>query len=357
MPSRIADHREEDLRARFEHLQDEIERFSDLPISDKFDEYFESIQERFTDIERRRSDVEANSDGGRLYRRYLSKLISTEEDIENLELVLTHLDLHSHHRQHSSERIQRTEAICDELTDAFEITATCLPVVRENYALLPLLDSEYYVIYIPRGRDIVPTTPLLAHEVAHAILDQRSSRSEKFNERFAELRRRMDSERTERDFHENWDYWYDELFCDVAGFFAFGPSYVYAQLHHLFNNRPYQIRRDVRVDDDYLHPPDALRVDVVTDLADEYLPQQLQDLLGPIREAYATHQQQYAEYKPSFYDTWADEQLIDAIIEDAEGVCSELDQLCQHLLDGTDPEDTDEFRYRIKANQYWLEDT
>ncbi|MDH5020339.1 hypothetical protein [Halobacterium rubrum] len=363
MPRRIIDHRERDLTARFDHLQDEITRFSDLSVSDSFDSRFTKIDEIFDDIDRRRSDVEANPDVDPLYQRYLSKVLSAEANIAELELVLTHLELYSNHRDHSRDRICHVRNICDELTDSFGLTATCLPVIRENYSLLPLLDNEYYVIYIPRGQDIIPTTPILAHEVAHAILDQRSARSDQqsarsddFTERFGELRRQMSTARAERDFYENWDYWYDELFCDVAGFFAFGPSYVCAQLHHLLTRRPYNIIRNVRVEDEYLHPPEALRAEVVTTLADEYLPDELLESLEHVRDEYTEHLERTINSKPSFYDQWVDDQLVDAVVSDAESVNDDLDNLCQHLLNGTDYDEAPDFEYRLKANQYWLDE-
>lgn len=355
MPTRITDHREDDLEARFGHLQEEIERFSHLSISSKFEEYFSNIQSTFEEIDSRRSNFQADPENASLYKRYLSKIISAEADISDLELVLTHLDLYTHHRDRSPEQIQRVEEICGELTDAFGLTVTCLPVIRENYALLPLLNNEYYVIYIPRGRDIVPTTPILAHEVAHALLDQRSSRSREFNQRFSELRRQMKSDRTERDFHENWTHWYRELFCDVAGFFAFGPSYVYAQLHHLLSRNPYRIQRNVGIEDETLHPPDALRINIVTDLADEYFPKELLDPLQEIREEYSQHLQRYEDSKPSFYDQWVDDQLIDAVISDGAATNDQLDQLCDHILEDSNSSDTPGFEYRLKANRYWLD--
>jgi len=356
LPTRIIDHREDDLAERFEHLQEEAEHFSDLPIRTAFDEYFTDIRETFGEIDSRRSDVEANPDNEALYQRYLSKVFSAEADISDLELALTYLDLFSHHRNRWPDRIRHVEEVCEELTDAIGLSVTCFPVIRENYALLPLLDDEFYVIFIPRGRDIVPTTPILAHEVAHALLDQRSSRSSEFNQRFSELRREMESERTERDFHGNWIHWYDELFCDVAGFFAFGPSYVCAQLHHLVSKNPYFIQRDVGVEDEFLHPPDALRVEVITDIADEYLPRDLQEPLESIRAEYSQHLQCYEASKRPFYDEWADDGLVDAVISDAADVNHQLDELCDHIQNGVDPSAVPEFEYRLKANRYWLDE-
>lgn len=355
LPTRIIDHRESDLEERFEHLQEETERFSDLTISTVFEEYFSTIRETFGKIDSRRSDVEANPENNVLYQRYISKVISAEADISDLELVLTHLDLYTHHRDRWPDLIQHVEEICDELTEAFDLSVTCFPVIRENYALLPLIDDEFYVIYAPRGRNIVPTTPILAHEVAHAVLDQRSSRAPEFNQRFSQLRRQMDSERTEQDFHENWMHWYRELFCDVAGFFAFGPGYVFAQLHHLLSRNPYLIQRNVGVEDETLHPPDALRVSVITDLVDEYLPRELQIPLKGIREEYTQYLQCYEDSKQPFYDEWADDELIDAVISDAAGVNTQLDRLCNHLQNGSDPSDVPNFEFRLRANRYWLD--
>jgi hypothetical protein len=354
LPTRIIDHREDDLEARFENLQEEIERFSDLTISSEFEDYFSTIQNTFGEIDSRRSDVEANPHNEALYQRYLSKVISAESDISDLELVLTHLDLFTHHRDRWPDRIRHVGEICEELTDAFGLSVTCFPVIRESYALLPLLDDDFYVIYVPRGRNILPTTPILAHEVAHALLDQRTSRSSEFNQRFSELRRQMDSERTEQDFHENWTHWYSELFCDVAGFFAFGPSYVSAQLHHLLSRNPYLIQRNVSVEDETLHPPDELRVAVITDLADEYLPRELQQPLESIRAEYSQHLQCYEESKRPFYDEWVDDELVDAVISDAASVNHQLDELCDHIQNGSDPSAVPEFEFRLKANRYWL---
>jgi len=356
LPTRIIDHREDDLEERFEHLQEEVERFSNLTISSAFEEYFSTIRDTFGEIDSRRSDVVANPGNEALYQRYLSKVISAEADISDLELVLTHLDLFTHHRDRWPDRIQHVKEICEELTDAFGLSVICFPVIRENYALLPLLDDDFYVIYAPRGRNIVPTTPILAHEIAHALLDQRSSRSREFNQRFSELRRQMDSERTERDFHGNWLHWYSELFCDVAGFFAFGPSYVCAQLHHLLSRNPYFIQRDVGVEDETLHPPDALRVNVITDLADEYLPSELQEPLEDVREEYTHHLRCYEGSKRPFYDEWVDDELVDAVILDAAAVNTQLNQLCDHIRNGSEPSEVPEFEFRLKANRYWLDE-
>jgi hypothetical protein len=356
LPTRILNHREDDLQARFEHLQIEVERFSDRSINSAFERHFSTIRDTFSEIDSRRSDVEVNPNNGALYQRYLSKVISAEADISDLELVLTHLDLTTHHRDRWPDRIQHIEEICEELTDVFGLSVTCFPVIRGNYALLPLLDNEFYVIYVPRGKNIVPTTPILAHEVAHALLDQRSSRSREFNKRFSELRRQMDSERTERDFHGNWTHWYSELFCDVAGFFAFGPSYVCAHLHHLLSRDPFFIQRDVGVEDETLHPPDALRVNVITDLAEEYLPRELQKPLEDIQEEYTQHLRRFEESKRPFYDEWTDNRLVNAIISDATNMNTQLNQLCDHILNESNPFDVPTFEFRLKANEYWLEE-
>lgn len=354
MPTRILKQREQDLGVRFRHLQSEISRFSDHSISSKFEERFAVIDKGFTEVERRRTDVEANPKEDALYQRYLRKLLSVEADIEELELVLTHVELCSHHRDLSSDRVGRCEAICDELSEAYDLTANFLPVVQDSYALLPILDKEYYVVYLPRGQDIVPTIPILAHEVAHAIIDQGSVMGHSFIERFRELRQRMSTDHAERDFHENWSDWHEELFCDVTGFFAFGPSYVYAQLVHLLSQRPYQIQRDISIKDQTLHPPDALRYEVVTELADEFLPAEVLSDLVPFRREYRDHLDRYEDSKPSFYDDWADDQLVNAVINDGKQLKSSLDQLCDHLLNNVEPEEAPAFEYRIRANQYWL---
>jgi len=166
----------------------------------------------------------------------------------------------------------------------------------------------------------------------------------------------MDSERTERDFHGNWLHWYSELFCDVAGFFAFGPSYVCAQLRHLLSRNPYFIQRDVGVEDETLHPPDALRVNVITDLADEYLPSELQEPLEDVREEYTHHLRCYEGSKRPFYDEWVDDELVDAVILDAAAVNTQLNQLCDHIRNGSEPSEVPEFEFRLKANRYWLDE-
>lgn len=355
MPSRIAERREAELEDRLDHLRREINRFSEYSISDDFDAAFSEILEGFDEIAERKSDAEENRNDDRLYQRYLAKVLSTEAEIAQLETVLTFLELHAHHKEQSRDALRRVEAICDEVVDSFELSVTTYPVLQEDYSLLPLLDNQYYVVFVPRGREFLPTIPILAHEIAHSVLDQTDARSAEFVNRFRELRDRMSSQQSERDFHQNWDHWYDELFCDILAFYAFGPSYVCSQLHHLLTGRPYRIDRDIGVENETLHPPNALRVDVITDLAEENLPQELLQELEPLRAEYDEHLSRCSGTKPSVYDEWVDNRLVNAVVADAEPFRSQFDDLCSYLLDGTDPEDAPAFEHRIRANRHWLD--
>lgn len=355
MPSRIAERREEELEERLDHLRREIDRFSEYSISDDFNAAFSEILAGFDEIAERKSDAEENQNDYRLYQRYLAKVLSTEAEIAQLERVLTFLELHAHHKEQSRDVFQRVEAICDEVVESFGLTVTTYPVLQEDYSLLPLLDDQYYVVFVPRGRELLPTIPILAHEIAHSVLDRTDARSAEFVDRFKKLRDRMSSEQAERDFHQNWDHWYDELFCDILGFYAFGPSYVCSQLHHLLTGNPYRIDRDIGVENETLHPPNALRVDLITDLAEEHLPQELYEELEPLRTEYSEYLASYSGRKPSVYDEWVDDQLVEAVVADTGSFRRQFDDLCSHLLGGTDPEDAPAFEHRIRANRHWLD--
>lgn len=97
-------------------------------------------------------------------------------------------------------------------------------------------------------------------------------------------------------------------------------------------------------------------MNVITDLADEYLPSDLQEPLEDIREEYTHHLQCYEESKRPFYDEWVDDELVDAVISEAAAVNTQVDQLCDHIRSGSDPSEVPEFEFRLKANRYWLDE-
>ncbi|WP_254824325.1 hypothetical protein [Haloglomus halophilum] len=353
---RIPEYRESILEEHYVALQREVEKYSDRPISTVLEHKIESIGDDIDKIEHRRQNFRASEDDQRLYSRYIAKLDTVQGHIEELERTLTYLELHDTHRQRFSERVCLADYICTEITEALNLEISCLPVVRDGYALLPLFGDEYHIVFIPRGEELLPQAPILAHEVAHPLL-LRAQKSPSFTDRFGKLRRSIDDDGRKRDFYENWLQWYEELFCDVVGFFVFGPAYAFALLHHLFEQKPFRISRNVTPRDNALHPPDALRIRTTLDLVDEQLSPELREPLEPLRTEYERHLSRLSDSRPSYYDEWADDELVAGTVTTARNAAEyELEQLCTELRNGTDPNEADGMQYRLEANYYWYED-
>lgn len=353
-PTRITDRREVDLQSRRSHLMEEVERFSDLEIASALREEVEIIDRAIDEINRRRHDIEASGGSGELYRRYITKMTRTEGSIQTIEWILNQLDLHRAHAHHFHDRISWAKAVCHEILEVLGISVACYPVVSDGYSLLPIMDDNHYIIFIPSGVDPLPTMPILAHEMAHTVLDRRS-RPRAFNDRFYELRRRLEDEGDQvvSDFYENWTQWYDELFCDVCGFFVFGPAYAASVFAHLLSPHPHRIHRNVVPGESDLHPPDALRIEVVNGLIEDHLPPELQELIQPFQMEFDAHLEQFQE--PRVYRRWIDAELVAAITDAGKSaVGDELADLCNQIVTETTPSEVAEMEHRLRVNQYWL---
>lgn len=298
-----------------------------------------------------------------LYEDYLRAIGDVALTTELLETELVSLDLHQYQRETSDGRyLSFANDLSSELKAAFELEVTTIPVIWNGFQIDPLDEnlpetgelSRTYVLLLPRSR-LEPEVfaPIIAHELAHAVLDRHTDLRSEFNAAIWEMQDRTRLDPDDRShFARSWRAWFEELFCDACGVLTFGPAYLSALVHYLVNWYPYHIESDIDFD---LHPPDALRYDVVLGMAEQYFP----DLLHEIRDdriAYDRHLRALDHSRPRNYDSYNYDYLRDFIPEEVpSAVNHDLDALIDDIHASVDPDESQDRGVRLAVNQYWLE--
>ena len=368
MPTELADSQVTFLRGKYEAAREVIEGLeTSIPETNSI---FNSVEDGFNQIEENRRlyetaydqepDAEATHE---LYEEYLGAIGTVASELQVLEIELVYLDLNQYQRTSGpSEYFEHASSLSTELKNAFDIDITTFPVIWDGFAIEPLDKnlptegelSQIYVLIFPRTQ-IKPElyAPILAHEIAHAVFDRQQDLRGEFNTivRETQQRRRRELD-DDAHFARSWRMWFEELFCDACGVLAFGPAYLSALSWYLQDSNPYYIEEIVGED---LHPPAALRFDLVTELADELFPD-LNDGVRDDRIAFERHLHALEHARPRIYDTYDYGELRSFIIREVpKAVTHDLDSLIEDIRSSVEPDECPERAHRLATNQYWLE--
>jgi hypothetical protein len=362
LPTALVDARVKSLRAKRDSIRDLFDHV-DVDIEAK-DDIFDSIADRFETVEETREDFHRSYDQAPeadvtddLYENYIRAVDRLARELNVLETEAVYLDLYQHQNTgHRSTQLEHAAEVCEELKRVFDVDPIVIPVIRNGYAFDPI-DEELpstggeelnYALILPREGDDRRYDPFLAHEMAHALLDEHPRLRSRFRR---EVNERDETVSRDGEFGETWTNWFEEFFCDICGLLAYGPAYYCAVVRRLSRHGSFEFERG---EDGDPHPPDALRVDVIRELAEREFP----DLADCIRDdaiAYDRHLDALEAEKPPDYDTYDDDDLVRFLLEEVpEAIDHDLDALITDIEDGIDPADRPERRHRLEANREWL---
>lgn len=368
MPTELAESQVAYLRGKFEAAREVLDNLDTrIPPTDSI---HSSVEDGFDNIEETRflyeraydqePDAEATHE---LYEEYLEAIDTVALELQVLEVELVYLDLHQYQRHSAtSGRLNHASSLSSELADAFGMDITVLPVIWDGFAIDPLDEnlpatgdlSQIYVLILPRTQsDPEFYAPIISHELAHAALDRQEDLKADFYNVLRDVQRRTRQEiDDETHFARSWRTWFEELFCDACGVLTFGPAYLSSLARHLYHPNPYYIESDADRD---LHPPPALRFDLVMDLSEEFFP----DLLDGVRDdriAFERHLDALEHSRPRIYDTYDYGELRTFITQEVPAsVDHDLEALVDDITAGVTPDDQPERSHRLAANQYWLD--
>ena len=368
MPTGLADTQVDILWGKYQAARGVVDEFPEtIPKSDAI---FRAVENGFDEIEEtqelyaRAYDQEPEAKATfSLYEDYLRAIGDVALTCEALETELVALDLNRYQRETPNCRyITFADELSAELKNAYDLEITTIPVVWDGFEIYPLDEnlpetgelSHTYVMVLPRSQTEPEVfAPIIAHELAHAVLDRHEDLRAEFNSAIWEMqdRTRLDpDDRTH--FARSWRAWFEELFCDACGILTFGPAYLSSLVRYLVNWYPYHIEGDLDSD---LHPPDALRYEVVLGMAEEYFPELVDDNRDD-QIAYDRHLRALEHTRPRNYDSYDYDYLRDFIPEEVpSAVTHDLDALIDDIHAGVDPEESQERSLRLAVNQFWLE--
>lgn len=368
MPTELADFQVSFLRDKYEAAREVLDTV-DTPIP-ATDSIFSSVEDGFDKIEENRSLYERAYDQEpaaeathELYEEYLGAIDTVAAELQVLEIELVYLDLHQYQcNSNISSRLNHAMDLSSELETTVGLDITVLPVIWDGFEIPPLDEnipatgelSQIYVLILPRTQsNPVLYAPIIGHELAHAVFDRQQALKTEFYNVVRDVQSRTRHEiDDETHFARSWRTWFEELFCDACGVLTFGPAYLSSLARHLHHSNPYYIEKDGDRD---LHPPPALRFDLVMDLGGEFFP----DLMEGIRDdriAFERHLDALEHSRPRIYDTYDYDELRDFInLEVPDVVDHDLEALVEDITAGVNPDDRPERAHRLAANQYWLE--
>lgn len=362
MPTALVDARVESLRAKQDSIRKLFDRV-DVDIEAE-DDIFDSIADRFEKVEETQDDFHNSYDQAPeadvtddLYENYIRAVDRLARELNVLETEAVYLDLYRHQSSgHRSTRLEHVAEVCEELKYVFGIDPTVIPVIRNGYAFDPI-DEELpstgggelnYALILPREGDDRRYDPFIAHEIAHALLDEHPRLRSRFRREVNERDEKVSKDGT---FGETWKNWFEEFFCDICGLLAYGPAYYCAVVRRLSRYGSFEFERG---EDGNPHPPDALRVEVIRELAEREFP----DLTSRIHNdviAYNHHLDALEEEKPPDYDTYDDDKLVRFLLDEVpETVNHDIDALITDIEDSVEPSDRPKRRHRLRANREWL---
>lgn len=282
------------------------------------------------------------------YDRYVSALDDLDVRLDNLHEITGYIELHARQRAEDTEMIDDISEVCSEVSRPLNISITVLPIIWESYAILPLQErgGEIYSLLAPRHANPRQYQPLLAHELGHALFDQ-VGKDRTYHNRMWEIDDGWGGDRG--DFAEYWDEWYTEFLCDACGVLTFGPAYVCAISDYLHNQRPYKIFPG--------HPPNALRLNFISQLAREVFPESALDMAQPVLTSIDGHLNNQTRNKPEDYDSYVAEELLTLVSEAAQReVDNELPRIMERVNSEESLDEIDSaIKYRVKVNRKWAQ--
>ena len=376
MPTELAEAQVEFLEGKFDAARTVVEEFE--PAITKSEAILQAVEEGLEQVRQNRRlydvarDQAPDSETTRdLYEEYLGTIEKVAFDLQVLERQLVYLDLNQYQQTLPlNDQLNHVESLSEELKTALGLDVTTVPVVWNGFAIDPLdhyiratgKRSHIYAVILPRTRsNSMRYSPLIGHELGHAVLDRHEDLESEFYVQVRDVERRTQSGlahdtsnevEDEAHFVRAWRDWFEELFCDACGVLTFGPSYVAALVWRLFDANPYHIERHP---EESIHPPPALRYKLVTELIEELFPA-LDGTMSDYRTAFESHLADLQAVRPSDYDAYDYDELRQFVLHEVPGrVTHDLDALIEDIQRGTLPEDSSERAHRLATNQYWLD--
>lgn len=376
MPTELAEAQFEFLEGKFDAARTVVEEFE--PTITKGEAILQAVEEGLEQVHQNRRlyevarDQAPDSETTRdLYEEYLGSIEKVAFDLQVLERQLVYLDLNQYQQTLPlNDQLNHVESLSEELKTSLGLDVTTIPVVWNGFAIDPLdyyiratgKRSHIYAVILPRTRsDSMRYSPLIGHELGHAVLDRHKDLESEFYVQVRDVERRTQSGlahdtsnevEDEAHFVQAWRDWFEELFCDACGVLTFGPSYVAALVWLLFDSNPYYIERHP---EDSMHPPPALRYKLVTELIEELFPA-LDGAMSEYRTAFESHLADLQAVRPSDYDAYDYDDLRRFVLHEVPGrVTHDLDALIEDIQKGTPPEGSSDRAHRLATNQYWLD--
>lgn len=321
-----------------------------------FDQIITQAEDQIRKAERRQQQLQELDEQGatkeqlaRIYPRFLRSLDISQLRINDAQQALLYLNINKEQRETFEDRLSYTESICRELSNLLEYDVGFLPVIWDGYASFDIIYQDFYAIHLPRDDDVIMGAPVIAHEFGHSLCDNLSAKSRRtFRERLEEICGEF-VDRKRPVVRLAWRNWFGELICDACGALAFGPAYLAVLTERLCTSEPYDIPTDAS---EIGHPPDELRYRLVHEILKDRLPAEAYQVTQDYCHKFETHLTLVNGSQPPSYQGWIDEELLNLIIDSAEEeIDSDLNELSQNILNGSDPDSYPDQQERIKVNQ------
>ncbi len=350
MLEELANRRLARLKSQLSQLRSDLLELDSGLSTEQSETFLEPVEDTLERAKTRKAALEQASDDSAadFYDRYVSALDDLDLRLDNLHEIAGYIELHARQRAEDTEMIDDITEVCSEVSRPLNISITVLPTIWRSYALLPLQEKggDIYSLFAPRHANPRQYQPLLAHELGHALIDQNGT-DPRYDDRIWEIDEEWGGERGS--FARYWDEWYTEFMCDACGILTFGPAYVFAISDYLHNQRPYNLLVD--------HPPNALRLQFISRLAEETFPDAALEMTQPVMNTIDGHLNNQVHNKPDRYDSYVVEELLTLIIKISQReVDNELPRITGKVqsmepLDEIDPE----IKYRVKVNRKWVQ--
>lgn len=355
----LSKRRKEELAEQYSHLQQRVEQV-DYLTHHRVESLFEDVEVEFEEARQRLSDLEATIDQDptdsqlrRVYRPFVRKLDGIQGRLSDLQQALLYLETHHQQRPAYEDRLDYVSELCNELDELFDHDVEYLPVVWDGYAAFDIEFREFYAVHVPRDESPILGSPVVAHELGHAVVDHMEQTDRQpFYDRLQDFVEEWD-EKKQPLVRRTWREWFKELVCDACGVLTFGPAYLLILTERLCHSDPYRLpsRSSSQV-----HPPDAMRFEFVDGLATEVFPDELYERTDSACDDFRGHLQYSTTAPPPEYDSWKDDELHTAV-RDATRTRLDTDiaELCSNILNESDPESAPEQQLRLEVNHRWLE--
>jgi len=251
----------------------------------------------------------------RVYAPHLSRLTNTRSRVEDLQQAILYHTLSIEQSNRYPTLLEYAANVCDEVDKRLKIDATYLPVVWDAFASYGVIHQDYYAIHLPRQNDVFLTLHYWpTNWVTPSLITYRRKHYEGLEKNLRGLFRSSESASGHlygplgRSGFQNYSVM-------PAGPFIFGPAYLSAVVSNLQSKQPYFLPQ---YSDEIGHPPDALRYRYVTAILENRLNSNVLDNLGEAVNSYEAHLSILERDKSSEYDSWIEQNLLNAIEEIAE---------------------------------------